>query len=299
MRASSSPYKGCGFSKRTGTRVLVTTKTREGPAPGAYDIPPVAIKSTSAASHRHANQSQTTQNSDRVVADVVSLMRGEVPRAGPAPNAYSLPETFTAPQVPRNLQFFGTTTARQGILHGTCKDVTPAPGAYSPDKTRSVTCSATWQQERRPFNQSSARFAQSSHQRSTPGPAGYNVESWCAGAAGIAANSYAVALGASPAPFGATSTRRPPFEPSAKTHAPAPGAYGNSSTPPAASAATTSKSPASAAFKSTVPNRPRIRIDGPGPASYTIGPATDAIKYVSPPKNKKAVYVGTAKRFGG
>eukprot|EP00041_Stephanoeca_diplocostata_P012934 m.218409 g.218409 ORF g.218409 m.218409 type:complete len:565 (+) comp19153_c0_seq1:130-1824(+) len=294
-----SAYKGCGFSKRTGARVLETAKTRDGPAPGAYNIPPAAIKTATAASHRRDHGTTPSQNVDRAVADKRSLVRGEAPRLGPAPNAYSLPPTFTAPQVPRHLQFFGTTAARQGIMQAARKDVTPAPGTYYASSGASTLVShATWQQDRRPFNQSSARFAQNTRQQSDPGPAGYNVESWSAGSAGMAASSYAVAMGTSPAPFGTTSTRKPPFDPSAKAHVPPPGTYGNGASSHGTTRPPSSKKNASAAFKSTVPSRPPVRKDGPGPASYTIGPATDAIKHVSPPRNQRAVYVGTAKRFG-
>eukprot|EP00038_Savillea_parva_P009798 m.185915 g.185915 ORF g.185915 m.185915 type:complete len:547 (+) comp16603_c0_seq1:446-2086(+) len=275
------PATTANFAKRAARRDLFSAKRKaDMPAPGAYNNPISAIA-------------------------VTKPLRG--PREGaprwksaasqaPAPNSYDVAQhttMFRSTEVAKGKQFFGSTAARTGI-EGVIKSrlEVPSPGTYS-DPRRAINLrmqqgvNREMLQERKPFNQSTARFPR---QRTVgPGPAGYNAESWYAGAPTLQ-NPHTMRAQTA-APFGGTAPRKS-FTGS-KFVGPPPGAYDTSRIGAIGAPSVHVKG----AFRSTAPMRPQVKVLGPPPTAYDTRHVQGKVEPKRPTKNKRAVYVGSSERF--
>lgn len=267
---------------RSARRDVFSAKKRSGPAPGAYD--------------NHIHAIAVTQPS-RQPRELAPRFKSSTEQA-PAPNAYDLKTSdFKKVDVPKTMQFFGTTSVRAGI-----EDVIkekrdfPAPG-YS-DTRQSMGMAPVVRgedramlQERRPFGQSTARFPR--QRQVGPGPAGYSTESWFGGSPSVRDNVKASVLKSSTvAPFGGTGPRTA-FN-NLKRVGPPPGKYNTTEHKAIGSSGTAAvRGP----FKSTTAVRATPKCVGPSPSAYDIRAAAGDIQAKVPPRNKNKLYVGSSERF--
>lgn len=258
---------------RSGRREIFSAKRRGGPAPGAYENPIQAFKEL---------------KPSRVAREVPPRWKNSAER-GPAPNAYDVvgkTTDFKSVKVPSTMQFFGTTAVRSGI-----EDVIknkrsiPAPGHYDGYRRAmavSVRQGEPAMQERRPFNQSTARFPRQRHVG--PGPAGYSRQS------GV--HDTVAGSGRRPiAPFGCSGVRNDTS--TIKRVGPPPGMYDTTKHNAIGSSGAQLTGP----FKSKAAMRPMIKTVGPSASAYDIRAAAGDIQSKPPPKNRDKLYVGTAERF--
>mmetsp|Transcript_17404 Transcript_17404/g.51504 ORF Transcript_17404/g.51504 Transcript_17404/m.51504 type:complete len:550 (+) Transcript_17404:470-2119(+) len=279
------PETAVDFGKRSGRR-SANRAQRDGPAPGSYDNPITAF---------------SISKPTRAPRQTAPRWKSESDRA-PAPNTYDVvgaTSTFKTAKVPKQMQFFGTTAVRAGIDDVIKeKKALPAPGQYD-DPRRALAAAGPVHtgeerqilQDRRPFGQSSTRFPRS--RNVGPGPAGYSSESWFGGAPSVRDNvEVSIKKASTIAPFGGTGPRSGFNERAVKRLGPPPGKY-NVSKRDAIGTGTKISGP----FKSTAPMRPKIKPSGPPPSAYDIRLAAGDIHTVPPPRNQRALYVGSSQRF--
>jgi len=265
-----SVYNGANFGKRTSNRVLKTTMTQEGPAPGAYE-PISALKMTTYLPMRRAPTSVVARSKRDMDP------QGEAV-AVPAANSYNIPSCFTQQAKPTAVSKFGSTTERFEEADSVKKrlQTQPGPGTFNAAKEKAANPHYTIQADpvKKPFNQSAARFAQEPNNKKAPGPNGYNVESWHAGHAGVKVSVDSKLNVAARGGFGSVVERKDPFEDKVRQKiAPAPGAYNMGGRYDGKL-----KAKSSSQFKSVTPQRPKAQnLDKPRPTEYNVVESHDAI----------------------